>query len=122
MTGKLSPAEIAERFLRALPEADWEYDADADEMEVMLPGAIGRTGLSVLVDDESYLRVDVETHEPLSLVIQPWSYWSARQDAAVASQCGKDRLGEWARRPRPSIAGAVERRVRESVPHLKLAA
>src|SRR5262249_40045657 len=47
--------------LAALRRAEWRYNPDADEMNVLLPGWEGRPGRAVLVDDDFYVRLDAET-------------------------------------------------------------
>ncbi len=76
---------MADRIAAALPAAEWRYDTDAGEMEVVLPGSTGRSGLWVDVADwDFYLRIDEETGVPLSLTISPFDYW-------LADQAGKER-------------------------------
>jgi hypothetical protein len=65
--------------LAALRRAEWCYNPDADEMNVLLPGWEGRAGRAVLVDDEFYVRLDVETGRPLSILIPAYTAWQARQ-------------------------------------------
>ena len=72
---------MADRIAAALPAAEWRYDTDTGEMEVVLPGSAGRSGLWVDVADwDFYLRIDEETGVPLSLTISPFDYWLADQE------------------------------------------
>jgi hypothetical protein len=111
MSPKLSSSEIMEFFSTRLPQSDWDYDDDADEMEVMLPGAYGREGFATQLDEFVALRLDPDTFEPLSLIIMPFSAWAREkgisQASAVAANAGagrngsrhsSDRLGEAAKR------------------------
>ena len=73
--------EMADRIAAALPEAEWRYDTDTGEMEIVLPGSTGRSGLWVDVADwDFYLRIDEETGAPLSLIVSPFDYWLADQE------------------------------------------
>ena len=38
---------MADRIAASLPAAEWRYDTDTGEMEVVLPGSTGRAGLWV---------------------------------------------------------------------------
>lgn len=110
----------------ALRRAEWRYNADADEMNVLLPGWQGREGRAVLVDDELYVRLDAETGRPLSVLIPAYTYWLARQLAQPTAldrgpllkarvEAGREaaerraarRAVEQAMRARPELAAAV---------------
>jgi hypothetical protein len=62
-----------------LEGAEWHVDEDADELDVVLPGAAGREGRMFLIDEEPerelYVRIDVETGQPLGLLVPNWSRW-----------------------------------------------
>jgi hypothetical protein len=58
-----------------------QYDHEIDEMELVLPGSIGREARAVLVAGELYVRLDVETGQPLSIVIPGFTSWMERQQA-----------------------------------------
>jgi hypothetical protein len=62
-------------LLAALPKATWEFDQDADEMEIQLPGAAGKPGYYALLGNDLYLRVDAATGEPLGVMIPSYHYW-----------------------------------------------
>jgi hypothetical protein len=64
--------------LAALPHATWDYDQDADEMNVLLPSFEGREGRMVLIDDDFSVCFDAETAAPLSLMIPNYSSWLAQ--------------------------------------------
>ena len=81
MSARCAVQEMADRIAAALPEAEWCYDTDTGEMEIVLPGSTGRSGLWVDVADwDFYLRIDEETGAPLSLTISPFDYWLADQE------------------------------------------
>ena len=85
MSARCAVQEMADRIAAALPEAEWRYDTDTGEMEIVLPGSAGRSGLWVDVADwDFYLRIDEETGAPLSLIVSPFDYW-------LADQAGKAR-------------------------------
>ena len=69
MTTQPTVQPLVEQVIAALAAATWEHDPEIDEMEITLPGSAGREGLWHDVDDYTYLRVDVETGQPLSLTI-----------------------------------------------------
>ena len=68
-----------ELILAGLPYAEWRYDEEADEMDVLLPGSECREGVAKLVNDEFYVRVDVDTNEPLTIIIPTFTDWLANK-------------------------------------------
>ena len=44
MSARHAVQEMADRIAAALPEAEWRYDTDTGEMEIVLPGSTGRSG------------------------------------------------------------------------------
>ncbi len=81
MSVRSAVREMADRIAASLPAAEWRYDSDTGEMEVVLPGSAGRSGVWVDVADwDFYLRIDEETGVPLSLTISPFDYWLADQE------------------------------------------
>lgn len=50
----------------------------------MLPGGAGREGRAVLVRGEFYVRLDMETGAPLSIIIPAFTSWLERQRAKQA--------------------------------------
>ena len=64
----------AQSSLPAIQRAVWRYNEDADEMELLLPGYEGR---AILVNDEFYVRIDVETRRPLTIIIPGYTSWLA---------------------------------------------
>ena len=53
------------QLLTGLQSAKAYYDAEADELDLLLPGSAGRGGSAVLIGDH-YVRTHVETGRPLS--------------------------------------------------------
>jgi hypothetical protein len=76
---KLSLQEVVERVAAGLPTARWKYDEDADELEIILPEVGPRPGRAVLIDEDFYLRLDIDTNEPLTLIIPAFSDWVSRR-------------------------------------------
>ena len=62
------------QLLTGLQSAKAYYDAEADELDLLLPGSAGRGGAAVLIGDY-YVRVDVETGRPLSVIIYDPHAW-----------------------------------------------
>jgi hypothetical protein len=71
----LTAAEVVERLIGGLGRAEWDYDPEIDTMELFLPGWEGRAGVATLVGDDLYVRLDVETRAPLSIIIHAWTWW-----------------------------------------------
>lgn len=101
------------RILATLGQAAWEYDAEIDEMEIILPGGAGREGLATLVADESYVRVDPDTFEPLSIIVPAYTSWLAQQPAQPATQPTTDPR-RWLAIPQQTAQDAIRRLVRTS--------
>ena len=84
MSAETAVASLAERIIAQLPQATWDYNAEIGEMNVVLPGGAGREAqLPWLELDrywDIYLRLDVETGMPLSVVIAPFDVWLAKQE------------------------------------------
>lgn len=114
MTIKLTADEVITRVASGLDEAEWRYDEDADEMEIVLAGGHGREGRSILIDDDTFLRVDPETNQPLSIIVTAWTYWSARQAAAPVPSLMPATPQAWLSLPEQMARQAVERTVRTS--------
>jgi hypothetical protein len=88
VTAKLNRQEVINRVVSGLPNARWEYDAEADEMEIVLPGGNARAGRAVLIDPDVYLRLDVDTNEPLTIIIPAYSDWMSRRAIGSAPPPG----------------------------------
>ena len=86
MNTKLSPPLIedalVERIIALLPWAEWVYDDEIGEMEIVLPGCAGREAQWIDLDDywNLHLRLDPMSGEPLSIVIYPFRSWLAAQE------------------------------------------
>ena len=125
MKTKLGADEIVARIRSELAHATVDYDAEADELELRLPSGEGRAGSAVVVEDDAYLRIDPETHEPLSVVILPFVAWLEHHagDKAVEAMLQiplQGRFSTW-QFPGPLLchwgphaAGAIEQTVRGS--------
>ena len=119
MSRKLTLQEVVDRLTVGLEAARWEYDAEADELEIVLPGGAGREGRAILLDSEVYLRLDADTNEPLTVIIPAVSVWLGQQVAQVATHLAAPRpggpvgggLGRFARGggPVPRAVGARQR-------------
>ena len=72
---------ISEQVVADLPAARWDYQADIDMMEVFLPGSAGRPGVADTVGEDLYVRYDVETGMPLSIIIHGVTSWLAAQQS-----------------------------------------
>jgi hypothetical protein len=91
---RLTADEIVDRLTSDLAAAEWEYDNEADELEIVLPGSIGREGRAILVEPDVYLRLDLDTNEPLSITIPVASIWISRLVAELAGHPWAPRLKE----------------------------
>ncbi|MDQ3703249.1 MAG: hypothetical protein M3442_20375 [Chloroflexota bacterium] len=83
--GVLTGAEVAERLFAELAHAEWVYDPEIDELELFLPQGAGRPGVAELVGDDVYVRLDVETRAPLSVIVSAWTSWLEEQGLPVAA-------------------------------------
>ncbi len=79
MSAEAVAASVREQVVADLPAARWDYQADIDMMEVFLPGSAGRPGVADTVGDDLYVRYDVETGVPLSIIIHGVTSWLAAQ-------------------------------------------
>ena len=114
MTSKLTADEVITKVTSGLDQAEWRYDEDADEMEIVLAGGDGREGRSILIDDDTFLRLDPETNQPLSIIVTAWTYWSARQVATSVPGVMPATPQTLLRLPQQMAQQAVERTVRSS--------
>ena len=108
-----SSIDPRQQVLAALDGAEWHYDDEIDEMEIVLPGGAGREGLAVLVADEFYVRVDPDTFEPLSLLIPAYTSWLAKQPAAPTARPSTN-PSQWINLSRQTARHAIRRTVRAS--------
>ena len=67
------------RILDRLPVARWDYIPDGGWMEVFLPGSEGCAGVAEPFGDDLEICFDVETGEPLSIIIPGFPGWLAEQ-------------------------------------------
>ncbi len=86
---------FVEQLLTGLQSAKAYYDAEADELDLLLPGSAGRGGSAVLISDY-YVRIDVETGRPLSVIIydpHAWLEQKLQQVHASFDQAAQLRAG-----------------------------
>jgi hypothetical protein len=122
MSARLTPREILERVATGLPAARWDVNEEADELELILPGTEGREGRAVLINDEFYLRLDVRTNEPLSLIIPSVSLWLGQELDALRAAVGDPPEAAPGGAPPPAwpadshgaVAQALSERLRDS--------
>lgn len=75
MTIELMVDDAARAMIESLPQASWHFDPEAGELDILLP-VEPRHGVGKLVDEgDLYVRVDVETGAPLSIMIYPLLSW-----------------------------------------------
>ena len=82
-------------LLTGLQSAKAYYDAEADELDLLLPGSASRGGSAVLIGNY-YVRVDVETGRPLSVIIydpHAWLEQKLQQVHASFDQAAQLRAG-----------------------------
>ena len=122
---------LVERIIAILPRAEWVYDDEIGEMEIVLPGGAGREAQWIDLDDywNLHLRLDPANGEPLSVVIYPFRSWLAAQerqplpapDAPIDYAVAQHHLAQSLRRlgrhmeskqSRDGHRGAVQRRTR----------
>ncbi len=123
MSKKLTPL-FMRQLLTGLQSAKAYYDAEADELDLLLPDSAGRGGSAVLIGDY-YVRIDVETGKPLSVIIYDPHAWleqelqqvSAPLDQAAQLRAGLEQFLAKAARPNgyqlnrrlwPSCRGSVD--------------
>lgn len=101
----------------ALHQAEWRYNAEADEMNILLSGWEGRPGRAVLINDSIYVRLDVETGALLSLLVPAYTFWQAEQLARPEVQeklpLLTGRLDAHPDAERRALAAVVARALRE---------
>jgi hypothetical protein len=103
--------DTREQILRVLDDAEWHYDEEIDEMELVLPGAAGRPGPAILVGDDVYVRVDPDTSAPLSLIIPGYTAWLAAQPPVEAPP---GEPAAWMEIPRRTARQAIREAVASS--------
>ena len=75
-----------ERIIAALPHADWQYDPESDDMDIILPNVVNRAADWLDIEDDFFVRIDLECKEPLSIVIIAFTVWLAeKQGGALPS-------------------------------------
>ena len=79
MVAEPVPVDALTRILDGLPEARWDYIPDGGWMEVFFPGSEGCVGVAEPFGDDLEICFDVETGEPLSIIIPGFPGWLAEQ-------------------------------------------
>lgn len=84
---RLTIPEIVEHLAVGLAAAAWHYDAEIDELELVLPGGAGRAaGVPwPSVSGDVYVRLDAETDAALSVIIPAWTWWLGEQALPAAA-------------------------------------
>ena len=71
---------VVDAIVADLEVADWQYDPEADDMDIILPNVTNRAADWVQVDDDGcFVRIDLECREPLSIVIIAFTVWLAEK-------------------------------------------
>ncbi len=71
---------VVDAIVADLEAADWQYDPEADDMDIILPHVTNRAADWVQVDDDGcFVRIDLERREPLSIVIIAFTVWLAEK-------------------------------------------
>ena len=71
---------VVDDVVADLEAADWQYDPEADDMDIILPNVKNRAADWVQVDDDGcFVRIDPERREPLSIVIIAFTVWLAEK-------------------------------------------
>jgi len=113
MSTVLTAPQVIERLLAALDQAEWRYDPEIDEMEVLLPGWKGRGGEAILIGEDVYVRLDIETHAPLSIIIPAYRYWLGSQPPPSVDPQSPVDLQAWLNLPRQTAVEALKRTIRK---------
>ena len=79
MSVQWTVAANVERIIAALPQADWQYDPEADDMDIILPNVVNRAAEWLDIEDDFFVRIDPERGEPLSIVIIAFTVWLAEK-------------------------------------------
>jgi hypothetical protein len=102
-----------QRIVELLDQAEWDYDEEIDEMELVFPGSAGREGIAMLASDELYVRVDADTYEPLRIIIPGYAAWLAKQPPIpTVGPAAEPR--RWLDIPRQTAQHAIRETVRAS--------
>ena len=79
MSAPVEQPQLHAGYMLHLAAAEWRYDNESDELNIVLPNSAGREGDYVFVDDAFYLRCDFETREPLTVIIPVFTAWLEQQ-------------------------------------------
>ena len=97
-----------------LAAAEWCYDSESDELNIVLPNSAGREGDYVLVDDAFYLRCDFKMGVPLTVIIPVFTAWLEQHGCAQSAAKIKAVLKDTSRRR--TATGIVAEMARTVVP------
>ena len=114
MSAPVEQPPLHEDYVLHLAAAEWRYDSESDELNIVLPNSAGREGDYVLVDDAFYLRCDFETGAPLTVIIPVFTAWLEQQGLTQSAVRIKAVLKDTSRRQ--TAAGIVEEMARTIVP------
>ena len=114
MNAPVEQPQLRVGYMLHLAAAEWCYDSESDELNIVLPNSAGREGDYVLVDDAFYLRCDFETGEPLTVIIPVFTAWLEQQGLTQSAAKIKAVLKGTSRRR--TAAGIVEEMARTVVP------
>lgn len=70
---------VVDDIVADLEAADWQYDPEADDMDIVLPNVVNRAADWLDIEDDFFVRIDLERREPLSIVIIAFTVWLAEK-------------------------------------------
>ena len=70
---------VVDAIVADLKAADWQYDPEADDMDIILPNVVNRAAEWLDIEDDFFVRIDPERREPLSIVIIAFTVWLAEK-------------------------------------------
>ena len=114
MNTPVEQPQLRADYMLHLAAAEWHYDSESDELNIVLPNSAGREGDYVLVDDAFYLRCDFETGEPLTVIIPVFTAWLEKHGRTQSAAKIKAVLKDASRRR--TVDGIVEEMARTVVP------
>lgn len=114
MSAPVEQPQLHEDYVLRLAAAEWRYDSESDELNIVLPNSAGREGDYVLVDDAFYLRCDFETGEPLTVIIPVFTAWLEQHGLTQSAAKIKAVLKDASRHQ--TVQGIVEEMARTVVP------
>ena len=70
---------VVDAMVADLEAADWQYDPEADDMDIILPNVVNRAAEWLDIEGDFFVRIDPERREPLSIVIIAFTVWLAEK-------------------------------------------